>query len=60
MKKIYYKPETKIVEVQLAQIIAGSLQGMAADGGDVQVIDENATGAGMSRRSVWDEEGENY
>lgn len=56
MKKIYYKPETEIVEVQLAQIIAGSLQGMATDGGDVEVIDENATGAGMSRRSGWDED----
>lgn len=56
MKKIYYKPETKIVEVQLAQIIAGSLEGMAEDGGPVEVIDENATGAGMSRRSVWDED----
>lgn len=56
MKKIYYKPETKIVEVQLAQIIAGSLQGMAADGGNVEVIDENATGEGMSRRSFWDED----
>ncbi len=56
MKKIYYKPETEIVEVQLAQIIAGSLQGMATEGGDVEVIDENATGAGMSRRSGWDED----
>lgn len=56
MKKIYYKPETKIVEVQLAQIIAGSLEGMAEEGGPVEVIDENATGAGMSRRSVWDED----
>ncbi len=56
MKKIYYKPETKIVEVQLAQIIAGSLQGMAEEGGNVEVIDDNATDAGMSRGGFWDDD----
>lgn len=50
MKKIYLIPTMFVVKVQGAEILAGSFTKDA--NGDVtggKLIDENATGAGMSR-----------
>ena len=51
MKKIYQNPETKIVKIQTANMIAVS---------NINTYGEDATGPGMSRRgnNVWDEEDE--
>ena len=49
MKKIYLQPETDIVEFELQQIIAGSLQSLEDSGGDVDVNEAEPDGDPMSR-----------
>ena len=48
MKKIYQIPEMKVVKVQTAQLIAGS----------VEMYGKNAESEGLSRRggSLWDDD----
>ena len=56
MKKVYMMPLTKWVEAQTEDMIAGSPLNITGDSGSAEVIDVNATGDGLSRQSLWDEE----
>ena len=56
MKKVYMTPLTKWVEAQTEDMIAGSPLNITGDSGSAEVIDENATGDGLSRQNLWDEE----
>lgn len=57
MKKIYDAPETKVIKVKLATIIAASNPAVTADP-DVTPID---AGEVESRRyNIWDDEDEDY
>ena len=57
MKKIYDAPETKVIKVKLATIIAASDPAVTADP-DVTPID---AGEVESRRyNIWDDEDEDY
>ena len=56
MKKTYFEPKTTIVNVKLTQLMAGSLNSLNDEGGEAKVIDEDATGAGLSRGGFWDDE----
>ncbi len=47
MKKIYQAPETNIVGIELAGMIAGSAVGLYG---------KYASGEGLSRRGHWDDE----
>lgn len=49
MKKIYLQPETDIVEIELQQMIAGSLNSIDDNGGDVDINEEEPDGDPMSR-----------
>ena len=64
-KKIYFKPETEVVEIELQQMIALSKYGDPADGSDAlsrqdELEDELEDDYVKSRRSrnCWDEEDE--
>jgi len=65
-KKIYFAPETTIVEIELQQLIALSIQnGTATDDdalsrhGDFEEEDDDWAGPHRrSRRSAWDDEEE--
>lgn len=56
MKKTYFEPKTTIVNVQLTQLMAGSLNSLNETGGEAEVIDGDATGPGLSRGGFWDDE----
>ena len=56
MKKTYFEPKTTIVNVQLTQLMAGSLNSLNETGGEAEVIERDATGAGLSRGGFWDDE----
>ena len=58
MKKIYLVPSTEIVNVTIQQMIATSPFTVNASG-DVtegELLNDNATGAAMSRGGFWDDE----
>lgn len=55
MKKTYSEPIMKVVAINCAKMIAGSLAG---EGVNMRISNDNATGAAESRRggNVWDDE----
>ena len=56
MKKTYFEPKTTIVNVKLTQLMAGSLNSLNETGGEADVIDQDASGPGLSRGGFWDDE----
>lgn len=56
-KKIYNMPSMKVVLVKTHNMIAASPVYFDGNGsGEIQTIDDNATGSAMSRSSIWDDE----
>ena len=64
MKKIYQNPNTDIITISIAQMIAASNGALLGDDPTSEPIDlsaageTNATSGNLSRRSVWDDEDE--
>ena len=63
MKKIYLSPTTKVVEVELQHIMAGSLNGLTDEGGTMDLADESADDGADAwsrrrRNSEWEDEEE--
>jgi len=55
-RKCFVKVSTTIVNVKLTQFIAASLNGLTETGGEAEVIEQDATGSGLSRGGFWDDE----
>ena len=64
MKKIYQNPNTDIITISVAQMIAASDGGLLGNGDKPNDLDltntgeTTATSGNLSRRSVWDDEEE--
>ena len=57
MKKIYQIPAIKWLEAETEDMVAASPLDISGDSGSTKVIDEDATGPGLSREnSLWDSE----
>ena len=58
MKKTYINPNTKIVKIQTARMMAGSELGKYSGNGNT--ISDNDAVLSRRRNSVWDEDEEEY
>lgn len=58
MKKTYINPNTKIVKIQTARMMAGSELGKYS--GEGNTISSNDAVLSRRRNSVWDEDEEEY
>ena len=60
MKKTYINPNTKIVKIQTARMMAGSELGKYSSDGNGNTISSNDAVLSRRRNSVWDEDEEEY